>query len=183
MPIGLAPVVALVATASPAQTRATAPSAPLPPARVRQWSDGEFFFALGAAPGATFHLGGFNALVRYDAQLGMRWYRGRTSLSVGAEPWILQRLEARGAGGGLQGVLTASQGPAFARLGVGVLTGIAGTPDDRDTRASLSALAGVGLESRGKHVRGRVGLDYVFTVDERGRASNTVFLALGLRFG
>ncbi len=193
MSIGLTSAVALIATASapdPAVSEPTtsaktelvsAEAAKAPPPL--QWSDGTFYFVMGVAPGATFHLDGFNALVRYDAQLGMRWHRGKAHISVGAEPWILQRLEAPGAGGGLHGVVTAGRGPVYARLGAGVLAGIAGSKDDRDARASLSALGGIGLESNGEHVRGRIGVDYTLTVDESGRVNNTVFLALRIRFG
>jgi hypothetical protein len=148
-----------------------------------EWSDGHFYLTTGASPGSTFHLDGFNPLIRYDAELGMRWSKDKTSVSIGANPWILQRLEAPKAGGGLHGVVTVGYEPFYVRGGIGVLAGVPGSVDDRDVRSSLSALAGFGLESRGEHVRGRIGIDYLANYDKSGRVNNSVFLVLGLRFG
>jgi hypothetical protein len=44
-------------------------------------------------------------------------------------------------------------------------------------------MGGLGLESRGDQVRGRIGVDYVATYDKGGRINNSVFLVLAIRFG
>ena len=172
-----------VAAAILSLSPASADTAPTVTEERTPWDDDGFYFVLGAAPGSTFHIDGFNPLVRYDAELGMRWTRRKTALSVGAQPWILQRLEARGAGGGLHGVVTLQQGPFYVRSGLGVVAGIPGSPDDRDSRAAMSFLAGVGLESQGDEVRGRIGFDYAASYDKAGRMNGTVFLTLAIRFG
>lgn len=148
-----------------------------------EWSDGSFYLTTGASPGSTFHIDGFNPLIRYDAELGLRWSKGNTSVAIGANPAILQRLEAPRPGGGLHGVVTVGYEPFYVRGGIGVLAGIPGTVNDRDVRSSLSCLAGFGLESDGEYVRGRIGLDYVANYDKAGRMNSSVFLVLGLRFG
>ena len=79
--------------------------------------------------------------------------------------------------------MTLGRGPFYARGGIGVLAGIPGSLDDRDVRSSVSGLVGVGLESRGEHVRGRVGIDYLANYDKGGRVNNSVFLVLAIRFG
>ncbi len=148
-----------------------------------EWIDEGFYLNLGTAPGAAFRLDGFNPMIRYDAELGMRWSRGRTSASFGANPWILQRLEAKGATGGLLGVVSVKHRNVYTRAGAGVLIGPPGSVDDRDVRASVAGLVGFGLESRGKDVRGRFGIDYIASYDKAGRVNNTVFLVLAIRFG
>jgi hypothetical protein len=148
-----------------------------------RWEDDGFYFGMGVAPATTLRVDGFNPMIRYDVELGMRWTKGRSALSVGAQPWLLQRLEAPGVGGGLHGVLTGQYGPVYARTGLGVLAGVPRSASDRDSRTALSWMGGLGLESRGDQVRGRIGVDYVATYDKGGRINNSVFLVLAIRFG
>ncbi len=147
-----------------------------------EWQDDGFYLLTGVAPGSTVHLDGFNPLVRYDSELGMRWTRGHAGLSVGADGALFHYLEAKRVGGGLHGVITVGHKHVFARAGIGVVAGVPGSHDDRDSRSAISGLVGFGLEG-GDEVHGRIGLDYQVALDKTGRVNNTFFLALRIRFG
>ncbi len=181
LPMGLL-LAAPLASVAPSAEVAPLKDSPTPPPKL-EWIEDGFYLNLGASPGASFRLDGFNPIIRYDAEIGMRWTRGRSSVSFGANPWVLQRLEAKGGTGGLLGVVSLRHRNIYARTGAGVLLGPPGSLDDRDVRSSVAGLVGLGLESRGEHVRGRFGFDYVASYDKAGRVNNTVFLVLALRFG
>lgn len=181
LPMGLLLAAPLASVAPSTEIAALEDTAAQPPKL--EWIEDGFYLNLGASPGAAFRLDGFNPMIRYDAEIGMRWTRGRSSVSFGANPWVLQRLEAKGGTGGLLGVVSLRHRNIYARTGAGVVVGPPGSLDDRDIRASVAGLVGLGLESRGEHVRGRFGFDYVASYDKAGRVNNTVFLVLALRFG
>lgn len=171
-----------LAAAAPSADIATLEASAANPPELR-WTEEGFYLNLGASPGAAFRLDGFNPMIRYDAELGIRWTRGRSSVSFGANPWVLQRLEAPGATGGLLGVVSLRHRNLYTRAGAGVLIGPPGSLDDRDVRSAVAGMVGFGLESRGEHVRGRFGFDYVASYDKAGRVNNSVFFVLALRFG
>ncbi len=182
---GLATAMALaVATPLASDAPPPAPDASVEDAPELEWSEEGFYLMTGVAPGSGFGPRGFNPMIRYSVQLGMRWERKDTRLSVGAEGWVLQVLEAKGVGGGVHGVVSLSGDHAYARAGLGVVAGIPGSHNDRDSRSALSALAGIGLEGGDfDEVRGRIGVDYNLSVDKEGRVNNAVFLVLRIRFG
>ncbi|MEM6294269.1 MAG: hypothetical protein AAGA54_23530 [Myxococcota bacterium] len=148
-----------------------------------EWSDEGFSLMTGIAPGTTFGPRSFNPMVHYSAELGMRWERGETRLSIGAEGSLLQILEAKAPGGGVHGVLSVSGDHAYARAGLGVAAGIPGRHDDTDRSSARSAGVGLGLERVENEIRGRTGLDDNLSVDKASRVNNAVFLVLRLRFG
>lgn len=147
------------------------------------WSSEGLYFITGFAPASTLYIDGFNPGLRYDFELGMHWTRRRTAVFVGAEGHVLQYFGRKAAGGGADGVLTVSQGPAYARVGAGVMTGIPGSRDVQDFHPAMGGLAGIGLQGRAGDLVGRIGVDYDVRMDTTGRVNQTVLLSLRFVFG
>ena len=152
-------------------------------AHVLHWGYEGPYFVMTTAPAATMRIDGFSAGIRYAAELGLHWRRGRTTVQVGAQGKVHQVFGRARPGGGLDGVVTVSRGPVYARLGAGVMTGIPMSRDLLDAPPTIGGLAGVGLQGGGRHVIGRIGVDYDVRVDTFGRTNQTVLLELGLVFG
>jgi hypothetical protein len=152
-------------------------------AHARHWWYEGPYFVMAASPAATMRIDGFSAGIRYAAELGLHWRRGRTTVLVGAEGKVHQIFGRERPGGGLDGVVTLSRGPVYARLGAGVMTGVPMSRDLLDAPPTIGGLAGIGLQGGGRHVIGRIGVDYDVRVDTLGRTNQTVLLQLGFIFG
>jgi hypothetical protein len=152
-------------------------------AHVLHWGYEGPYFVMTTAPAATMRIDGFSAGIRYAAELGLHWRRGRTTVQVGAQGKVHQVFGRTRPGGGLDGVLTVSRGPVYARVGAGVMTGIPMSRDLLDAPPAIGGLAGIGLQGGGRNVIGRIGVDYDVRVDTLGRTNQTVLLELGLMFG
>jgi hypothetical protein len=148
-----------------------------------EWHSAGVYTVMGVAPTSTLYFDGFNPALRYDFELGMHWVRRKTAIFVGADGRVLQYFGRKAPGGGLDGVLTVSQGPVYGRIGAGVVTGVPGTRDVRDALPAMGGLAGIGLQGRAGGVVGRIGIDYDVRLDTSGRVNQSVMLTLRLVFG
>jgi hypothetical protein len=102
---------------------------------------------------------------------------------VGAEPRVHQVFGRAKPGGGVDGMVTVSHGPIYARLGAGVVAGIPGSIRPDDALPAMGGLFGVGLQGGGRHVKGRIGVDYDVRLDTGMRVNQTVLLTLRFMFG
>lgn len=152
-------------------------------AHTRHWGYEGPYFVMTTAPAATMRIDGFSPGIRYAAELGLHWRRNRMTVQVGAQGKVHQVFGRGRPGGGLDGVVTLSRGPVYARLGAGVMTGIPMSRDLLDAPPTIGGLAGIGLQGGGRNVIGRIGVDYDVRVDTLGRTNQTVLLELGLMFG
>lgn len=152
-------------------------------AHVRRWDYDGPYFVMATSPVATMRVDGFSPGIRYAAELGLHWRRGRMAVQVGAEGKVHQVFGRPRVGGGLDGIVTVSRGPVYARLGAGVMTGVPMSREPTDAPPTIGGLVGVGLQGGGRHVLGRIGVDYDARVDTLGRTNQTVLLNLALVFG
>lgn len=148
-----------------------------------QWDSQGAYFIMGLAPASTLYIDGFNPSLRYDWEIGMHWTRRRTAVFVGAEARVQQVFGRKAPGGGVDGVLTVSQGPVYGRVGAGVVTGIPSTRDPYDAPPAMGGLVGLGLQGRAGALVGRIGIDYDARIDTQGRMNQTVLLTLRFVFG
>lgn len=141
------------------------------------------YFSMGVAPATTFHFDGFSPGLRYDVETGFMWTRRHVRLSVGADAHLLQYYGRKRPAGGVDAMITASYRMFYVRGGLGTMANLPATRDIHRSRAAVGGVVGVGLQTWGDHVGGRIGVDYDFRVDTDGRPIQSVFLTLRVMFG
>lgn len=141
------------------------------------------YFVMTTSPAASMRVDGFSPAIRYGAELGLHWRRKKTTVQVGAEGKVFQVLGRKRPGGGLDGVVTVSRGPVYARLGAGVMAGVPMSRDLLDAPPAIGGVVGIGLQGGGSNVVGRIGIDYDVRLDTLGRTNQTILLNLGFMFG
>jgi hypothetical protein len=149
----------------------------------RAWDYEGPYFAMGASPTTSMRIDGFSPGIRYAAEFGLHWRRGRTVVLMGGEGKVHQILGRKPPGGGLDGVVTLSHRFIYARLGAGVMSGVPMSRDPLDAPPAIGGLVGAGLQGGGHRVVGRIGIDYDVRVDTTGRFNQTVLVNLCLVFG
>lgn len=141
------------------------------------------YFNMGLAPSTTFRFDGFAPGQRYDVETGFQWKRRHVRLSVGAEAHLLHFYGRRKPAGGVDAMITASYRMLYIRGGLGTMANLPATRDLDRGLPAVGGVIGVGLQTWGDHVGGRIGVDYDFRVDTAGRPIQTVLLSLRIMFG
>ncbi len=141
------------------------------------------YFTMGVAPAATMYRNGFAPALRYDVESGFSWTRRHVRLTVGADAHLLQYFGRKKLAGGVDAMLTTSYRMVYVRAGLGVMAGMPATRVLDDALPAIGGVVGIGLQTWGDHVGGRIGVDYDFRVDTAGRPIQTFLLSLRITFG
>lgn len=149
----------------------------------RESFDRSGYFTMGLAPAMTLYRDGFAPALRYDAETGFAWTRRHVRLTVGADAHILQYFGRKKPAGGVDAMISASYRWVYVRGGLGVMAGLPATRVLHDARPAVGGVVGVGLQTWGDHVGGRIGVDYDLRVDTAGRPIQTFLLSLRIMFG
>lgn len=164
-------------------TTAPAPALePIAPPEGPRWNR-TWYGLFGVAPMAVMRSDSFTPGLRFDFETGFAFTRKRVRFSVGPELHLVQYFGRKKPALGLDAMFTGSWGPVYARVGLGVMTGLAATRNLHDMRPGVGGVVGIGLQTLREHVGGRVGVDYDFRMDTAGRPVQTVLISLRLFFG
>jgi hypothetical protein len=141
------------------------------------------YFTMGTAPAATLYRDGFAPALRFDVETGFSWTRRHVRLTVGADAHLLQYFGRKRPAGGLDAMITGSYRMVYLRGGLGVMAGMPATRALDDARPAIGGVVGVGLQTFGDHIGGRIGVDYDLRLDTAGRPIQTFMLSLRVMFG
>ena len=141
------------------------------------------YFAMGTAPAMTLYRDGFAPALRYDVETGFSWTRRHVRLTIGADAHLLQYFGRKRPAGGLDAMITGSYRMVYVRGGLGVMAGMPATRVLDDARPAVGGVVGIGLQTFGDHIGGRIGVDYDLRVDTAGRPVQTFMLSLRGMFG